>query len=37
MEIPNSTICLLKFCSLPLMAVLQMVFALCPANKILEK
>jgi len=32
MEIPNSGICLLKFCSLPLMTVFQMFFALCCLN-----
>ena len=29
MEIPNSAICLFKFCSLALMTVLQMLSALC--------
>jgi len=37
MEIPNSAICLFTFCSLPLMAVLDMFFALCSMSKILEK
>jgi len=37
MEIPNSASYLFKFCSLPLMAILQMYFALCSTNKILEK
>jgi len=34
MKIPNSTICLFKFYSLPLMTVLQMFFALCSMSKI---
>jgi len=37
MEIPNSVICLLKFSSFLLMTDLQMFFALCSINKILEK
>jgi len=34
--IPNSAICLFKFCSLPLMTVSQMLIPLCSMNKILE-
>jgi len=34
MEIPNSAICLFKLCTLPLMTVLQMFFALCSMKKI---
>jgi len=37
MEILNSTICLFKFCSSPLMIVLQMFFALCSMSKIFVK
>ena len=37
MEIPNSSICLLKNYSLPLIAVLQVFLSLCSMNKILEK
>ena len=37
MEIPHSAICFFKFRSLPLMTVLQMFFALCSMNKLLEK
>jgi len=37
MEILHSASFLLKICSLPLMTVSQMFFALCPTNKILEK
>jgi len=37
MKILHSAICLFKFYSLPLMTVLQMFFALCSMNKIIEK
>jgi len=37
MEIPNLAIPLITFHSLPLMTVLQMVFALCSMNQILGK
>jgi len=37
MEITNLAICLFKFCSYPLITVLQMSFALCSMSKILEK
>jgi len=37
MGIPNSAICLFKFCTLLLVTVLQMFFALCSMNKILKK
>jgi len=36
MEILKSAIRLFKFCSLPLMRVLQKFFALCTMNKILK-